>query len=116
MVELVLTESTEVVRKKPGVLITRHRLGLVVANAGIDQSNVDHDDGEMALLLPVDPDASAPRCAAICTAAAAWMSASSSPTAPTDPGVSAPSASPSALPDSPCWTTSAADTTCSAAN
>lgn len=61
MVELVLSESTEVVRKKPGVLITRHRLGLVGANAGIDQSNVDHDDGEMALLLPVDPDASASR-------------------------------------------------------
>ena len=61
MVELVLTESTEVVRKKPGVLITRHRLGLVGANAGIDQSNVAHDNGEMALLLPVDPDASATR-------------------------------------------------------
>ncbi|MCB1683426.1 MAG: coenzyme F420-0:L-glutamate ligase [Pseudomonadales bacterium] len=61
MVELVLSESSEVVRKKPGVLITRHRLGLVGANAGIDQSNVAHDDGEMALLLPVDPDASAAR-------------------------------------------------------
>jgi len=59
MVELVLSESSEVVRKKPGVLITRHRLGLVGANAGIDQSNVAHDDGEKALLLPVDPDASA---------------------------------------------------------
>ncbi|MEZ5559840.1 MAG: coenzyme F420-0:L-glutamate ligase [Pseudomonadales bacterium] len=62
LVELVLQESTEVLRKKPGVLIVRHRLGLVGANAGIDQSNIAHADGdERALLLPVDPDASAAR-------------------------------------------------------
>jgi len=59
IVELILFESDSVMRKKPGVLITRHRLGLVGAHAGIDQSNVDHSDGEHALLLPVDPDASA---------------------------------------------------------
>ncbi|ARS25804.1 coenzyme F420-0:L-glutamate ligase [Sphingomonas sp. KC8] len=64
LVELVLSESTEVVRTRPGALIVRHRLGLVLANAGIDQSNVDHDDGEVALLLPVDPDASAQAIAA----------------------------------------------------
>jgi coenzyme F420-0:L-glutamate ligase / coenzyme F420-1:gamma-L-glutamate ligase len=61
-VQLVLDESTEVVRKKPGVLIVRHRLGLVGAHAGIDQSNIEHGggpDGEYALLLPQDPDASA---------------------------------------------------------
>jgi coenzyme F420-0:L-glutamate ligase/coenzyme F420-1:gamma-L-glutamate ligase len=40
-----------------GILIVRHRLGLVLANAGIDQSNVDHGDGPVALLLPLDPDA-----------------------------------------------------------
>jgi len=58
LVELVLRESTEVVRCVPEVLIVRHRLGFVVANAGIDQSNVP--DGEShALLLPLDPDASA---------------------------------------------------------
>lgn len=65
LVQLILRESTEVVRKKPGVLIVRHRLGLVGANAGIDQSNIEHGgDGpehEHALLLPVDPDASARR-------------------------------------------------------
>ena len=65
LVQLVLEESTEVVRKKPGVLIVRHRLGLVGANAGIDQSNIEHGgDGpehEHALLLPQDPDASARR-------------------------------------------------------
>jgi coenzyme F420-0:L-glutamate ligase / coenzyme F420-1:gamma-L-glutamate ligase len=64
LVQLVLDESTEVVRKKPGVLIVRHRLGLVGAHAGIDQSNIEHgagQEGEAALLLPADPDASARR-------------------------------------------------------
>lgn len=59
LVQLILDESSEVMRKKPGVLIVRHRLGNVGAHAGIDQSNVDHSGGECALLLPVDPDASA---------------------------------------------------------
>ncbi|MEM8766578.1 MAG: coenzyme F420-0:L-glutamate ligase, partial [Pseudomonadota bacterium] len=59
LVELILSESTEMLRKKPGVLIMRHRLGLVGAHAGIDQSNIDHGDEEAALLLPEDPDASA---------------------------------------------------------
>jgi len=61
LVELILQESTEVLRKKMGVLIMRHKLGIVGAHAGIDQSNVDHSGGEQALLLPVDPDASAAR-------------------------------------------------------
>jgi coenzyme F420-0:L-glutamate ligase/coenzyme F420-1:gamma-L-glutamate ligase len=59
VVELILGESTDIVRKAPGVLIVRHRLGIVSANAGIDQSNIDHSEGEMALLLPRDPDRSA---------------------------------------------------------
>ena len=61
VVELILQESTEIVRKKKGVLITRHRLGHVCANAGIDQSNISHEGGERALLLPLDPDKSARR-------------------------------------------------------
>lgn len=56
LVELILGEATEVVRVAPGVIIVEHRLGLVLANAGIDQSNVDHQGGEAALLLPIDPD------------------------------------------------------------
>jgi coenzyme F420-0:L-glutamate ligase/coenzyme F420-1:gamma-L-glutamate ligase len=49
-----------VVRSRPNVLIVEHRLGFVMANAGIDQSNVAPADGvERALLLPVDPDGSA---------------------------------------------------------
>jgi coenzyme F420-0:L-glutamate ligase/coenzyme F420-1:gamma-L-glutamate ligase len=60
LVELVLRESVRVVRAVPHVLIVEHRLGHVLANAGIDQSNVPSADGrERALLLPVDPDRSA---------------------------------------------------------
>ncbi len=57
LVELVLSESTEVLRAKTNVLIVRHRLGFVMANAGVDRSNVGGHD--RALLLPRDPDASA---------------------------------------------------------
>ena len=59
LVELILQESSETLRKKPGVLIMRHKLGLVGAHAGVDQSNIEHGEGESALLLPEDPDASA---------------------------------------------------------
>jgi coenzyme F420-0:L-glutamate ligase/coenzyme F420-1:gamma-L-glutamate ligase len=59
LVELVLSESAAVLRAVPGVLIVRHRLGFVLANAGIDQSNVGDRDEAGALLLPEDPDASA---------------------------------------------------------
>ena len=48
------------VRCVPGVIIVEHRLGLVLANAGIDRSNVEQGDrGERVLLLPRDPDDSA---------------------------------------------------------
>jgi coenzyme F420-0:L-glutamate ligase / coenzyme F420-1:gamma-L-glutamate ligase len=56
IVELVLRESTRVVRKGHGVLITETRHGFVCANSGIDMSNVE--SGYVAL-LPLDPDASA---------------------------------------------------------
>jgi coenzyme F420-0:L-glutamate ligase/coenzyme F420-1:gamma-L-glutamate ligase len=64
VVELILRESTDVSRKAPGVLVVRHRLGFVVANAGIDASNAVPPDaplgsGPWALLLPKDPDTSA---------------------------------------------------------
>ncbi len=61
-VEAVLRESNEVVRHRPGVIVVEHRLGHVLANAGIDRSNIETDDnGDMVLLLPEDPDASAAR-------------------------------------------------------
>lgn len=59
LVELVLAESSEIVRAVPHVLITRHRSGHVMANAGIDQSNLGDGGENRALLLPVDADASA---------------------------------------------------------
>jgi coenzyme F420-0:L-glutamate ligase / coenzyme F420-1:gamma-L-glutamate ligase len=58
LVEVILRESTAVVRCAPQVLIVRHRLGLVMANAGVDQSNVPGSDNRV-LLLPEDPDVSA---------------------------------------------------------
>src|SRR5689334_17970617 len=62
LVELVLRESRRIVRTAKDVLIVEHRLGLIMANAGIDQSNVaDPAAGEFALLLPENPDASAAR-------------------------------------------------------
>ncbi len=61
-VQVILDESTEVVRTRPGVLIVEHRLGFVQANAGIDQSNITNphgDDEDLCLLLPKDSDVSA---------------------------------------------------------
>ena len=60
LVEVILSESEAVVAHKPGVLVVAHRLGFVLANAGIDRSNVGSEVGaERVLLLPEDPDASA---------------------------------------------------------
>lgn len=63
LAELILRESVEVSRTRPGVIITRHRLGFTSANAGIDRSNVELDgnEEEAVLLLPLDPDDSARR-------------------------------------------------------
>jgi coenzyme F420-0:L-glutamate ligase/coenzyme F420-1:gamma-L-glutamate ligase len=58
--ELILRESTEVVRVRKGAVIVRHRNGYVHANAGIDQSNISAaDDNPRVLLLPENPDRSA---------------------------------------------------------
>jgi coenzyme F420-0:L-glutamate ligase/coenzyme F420-1:gamma-L-glutamate ligase len=59
-VEVVLSESKRVVRHRPGLLIVEHRLGFVMANAGIDHSNLPTQaGGERVLLLPQNPDGSA---------------------------------------------------------
>ena len=67
VVELILRESTEVLRWRVGAIIVEHKLGFVCANAGIDHSNVaastspDKGSGaneEWVLLLPEDPDLS----------------------------------------------------------
>jgi coenzyme F420-0:L-glutamate ligase/coenzyme F420-1:gamma-L-glutamate ligase len=56
LVEVILRESTRIVRQSPGVLIVEHRLGFVMANAGVDQSNCEHG---CVVLLPENPDRSA---------------------------------------------------------
>ena len=66
LVELILRESVAVSRAVPGVLIVRHRLGFVSANAAIDQSNArpayaGPETGPWVLLMPEDPDADARR-------------------------------------------------------
>ena len=65
LVEAILSESEAVLRCRPGLIITEHRLGVVMANAGVDRSNVPDDGhGPRVLLLPEDPDASAAALAA----------------------------------------------------
>ncbi len=61
LVEAILRESQAVSRCREGVLIVRHRLGFISANAGIDRSNVGAEGDHWVLLLPQDPDASARR-------------------------------------------------------
>jgi coenzyme F420-0:L-glutamate ligase/coenzyme F420-1:gamma-L-glutamate ligase len=65
LVEVILSESRAVLRFRPGLIIAEHRLGMVLANAGVDRSNVPQDDEPRVLLLPEDPDASS---AALCAA------------------------------------------------
>jgi coenzyme F420-0:L-glutamate ligase/coenzyme F420-1:gamma-L-glutamate ligase len=62
VVELILQESSEVLRTRPGTIIVEHKLGFVCANAGVDHSNVagvGDSAEELVLLLPVEPDRSA---------------------------------------------------------
>jgi coenzyme F420-0:L-glutamate ligase / coenzyme F420-1:gamma-L-glutamate ligase len=59
MVELAFRESRSIVRQTMRVLITETHHGLICANSGVDLSNVD--GGASAVLLPIDPDASAAR-------------------------------------------------------
>ena len=60
LIELILSESREIVRYRSSVIVAENRQGVVLANAGIDHSNVEEDGGkEQVLLLPLDPDASA---------------------------------------------------------
>ena len=65
IVEVILGESREVVRHRKGLVIVENKHGVVLANAGIDMSNVEQDDGGVVLLLPENPDRSAE---AICDA------------------------------------------------
>ena len=57
LVEVILSETEEVLRVRPGLIIVEHRLGFVCANAGVDHSNVEGD--QTVLLLPENPEHSA---------------------------------------------------------
>jgi coenzyme F420-0:L-glutamate ligase/coenzyme F420-1:gamma-L-glutamate ligase len=60
LAELIVAESSELMRVRENLVIARHRIGHVTANAGIDASNVAAPDRpETVLLWPLDPDASA---------------------------------------------------------
>lgn len=59
MVQLILDESSELLRANRAAIVARHRTGHVLANAGIDASNVEGGDRGALLLWPLDPDASA---------------------------------------------------------
>jgi coenzyme F420-0:L-glutamate ligase/coenzyme F420-1:gamma-L-glutamate ligase len=58
VMELILKESTQILRARNGIIISETKHGFVCANAGVDQSNVE---GDTAVLLPVAPDESAGR-------------------------------------------------------
>jgi coenzyme F420-0:L-glutamate ligase/coenzyme F420-1:gamma-L-glutamate ligase len=64
LIELILQESSRVLRTRKGLMIVQHRLGFVCANAGIDHSNISQDgklQDDWVLLLPSDPNLSASR-------------------------------------------------------
>ncbi len=61
LVEVILGESREVVASGPGVLVVEHVSGHVMANAGVDRSNVGTPAEDHVLLLPRDPDGAAAR-------------------------------------------------------
>jgi coenzyme F420-0:L-glutamate ligase/coenzyme F420-1:gamma-L-glutamate ligase len=64
LVDVILGESRNVLRTRPGLIIVEHRLGFICANAGVDHSNVRGprgQAGEWVLMLPIDPDRSAQR-------------------------------------------------------
>ena len=60
LVQLILDESSKVIRSRKGVIVVEHKLGFVHANAGIDKSNIKSEkENPRVLLLPQDPDLSA---------------------------------------------------------
>lgn len=59
VVQLILDQSSELLRATAAAIIARHRSGHVLANAGIDASNVEGGEEETVLVWPKDPDASA---------------------------------------------------------
>ena len=68
VIEVILWDSVDVVRARPGLIIVEHRHGWICANAGVDRSNVAPQEQDSVLRLPADPDGSARRIReALCT-------------------------------------------------
>lgn len=61
VIEVILWDTQEVVRVRPGLIVVEHKLGFISANAGVDRSNVAPPGEDFVLRLPGDPDASAQR-------------------------------------------------------
>jgi len=57
--QVILNESRKIIKVEPGIIVTEHRLGYISTSAGIDRSNTGSTSGDIALLLPKDPDKSA---------------------------------------------------------
>lgn len=57
--QVILDQSNEILRKRPGLIISEHRIGFVCANAGVDHSNLDQTESQRVLCLPENPDRSA---------------------------------------------------------
>lgn len=57
--QVILDESKRIVKVEPGVIVTEHHLGYISSSAGVDRSNTGSAAGDVALLLPKDPDKSA---------------------------------------------------------
>jgi coenzyme F420-0:L-glutamate ligase/coenzyme F420-1:gamma-L-glutamate ligase len=58
LIELILNESVDILRLTRGIIIVETKRGLICANAGVDQSNVEKSN-DYAALLPEDADLSA---------------------------------------------------------
>ena len=59
--QVILEEAEKVIKVEPGIIVTEHHLGYIGSSAGVDRSNTGSSTGEIALLLPADPDKSARR-------------------------------------------------------
>lgn len=57
--QIILGETERIIKVEPGIIVTEHRLGYIGTSAGVDRSNTGSPTGEIALLLPTDPDESA---------------------------------------------------------
>jgi len=59
--QVILKEAERIIKVEPGIIVTEHHLGYIGTSAGVDRSNTGSPTGEIALLLPADPDKSARR-------------------------------------------------------